>query len=674
MRNLDIVVRKPDFNEFVVSGNMNHFLIRKLAEVVVDKSKDHNYKIDDSNWYNQLREWSTTYSGVEVVPRGALLSGQDLLQHSINLDDVSSLLAAIMVIKSGAASDVDLSIQDSSPVLEDYSTLDYQYHDLKAVATKILYDMILDVYENLNFSFKVGPNNSQPIKQLSDATRIFRAELNRRFKTYSVGIDLISSAAKLARIEFSLNDAVIDFRQKHDVDVIIDNSPLTQWFKNTNIAVLGDRKNLGQVYDEAFKDKFLKDIKRLKDYQTHQQLMVKVLHRIYEKHPSTQLRGYFSSDIETIRREGTAIQDDETYILTPMNAIQFIELNIESSTDERIQGYSIFDDIDNTDLKMFGATQDDLSDLIPLFRSTMNKRMTEFQSCRYRAIEALHNSDEFTFNYRVTKFFSSETIAAIFSEVEEVNRRIRFVFTSNFLLPNEQVKDVDGEQNVYTTEDAEMVSKYVDYSALTTGNRTMNFKITATMPTPMRDFNVQTGVYTNANFDDVLKEDLKYAKEYGSLLRKPTMRLRSIIDFNDIKPDPGLELDTIGDLFSMLEIVHDPDTELYKLLDDTQYLQFKTKKDVFFDFMDKKNLSHRLTFTDYVNRVSQPVKTWLIKNAGYNILSMKVLSAPVRQSDEYKMACFYLINEFLNFFGLGFSEEEIEFIEPASLNTQIGVI
>lgn len=674
MRNLDIIVRKPDFNEFVVSGNLQHFLMRKFVEVVIDQSKPYQYKIDADNWYNRLKDWSTTYSGMEVIPRGALLSGQDLLQHNIKLDDQSSLLAALMVIKSGAASDVDLQIQDSAPLIDDYTDLDYNVKDLESIAAKILYDIVEDVYTSLQFTFKVGPNNNQPIKQLSDASRIFKAELNKQFKIYNVGIGLLEPAAKLARLDFSIDEAVINFMQNYDVDVIVDNSPLTQWMKNTNVAVLGERKNLGEIYDKSFKDKFLKNIKRLKDYQTHQQLVVDTLNKIYNKIPSVQLRGYFNSDVETIRREGTTIQDDNTYILTPMNAIQFIDLNIVTKTDQRIQGYSIFDDIDNTDLKMYGATEDNLDDMIPLFKNVMNKRMTEFQSCRYRAIEALHQSEEFTFNYKVTKFFNPETIAAIFSEVEEINKAIHFVFKSRFLLPNEQVKDVEGDLNVYLSTNPELVSKYVNYADLTTGNRQLDFKITSTMPTPARDFSIQNGVYTNTTFRDALNVELKYADKYAVLLRKPTMKLRNIIDFSNIDPDPRLELENVEDLFKKLEIVHDPDTELYKLLDNTPYKQFSVKKETFFNFMDVNNLSHRLTFTDYVNRVSAPLRDWLIKNAGYNILSMKILSAPVRQSDEYKMACFYLINEFLSFFDLEFSDEEIEFIEPASLNTQIGVI
>lgn len=674
MRNLDIVVRKPDFNEFVVSGHLQDFLMRKFAEVIVDQSESFDYNVDADNWYNRLKDWSTTYSGIEVIPRGALLSGQDLLQHNIKLDDQSSLLAALMVIKSGAASDVDLKIQDSSPLLDDYTTLDYNSNDLESIATKILYNIIDDVYNNLQFTFKVGPNNNQPIKQLSDASRIFRAELNKQFKIYNVGIGLMETAARLARLDFSIDDAVIKFMQKYDVDVIVDNSPLTQWMKNTNVAVLGARKDLGEVYGEEFKEKFLKDIKRLKDYQKHQQLVVDTLNRIYLKMPALQLRGYFNSDIETIRREGTTIQDDNTYILTPMNAIQFIDVNLVTKTDERIQGYSVFDDIDNTDLKMYGATEDDLSNMIPLFRNTLSKRISEFQSCRYRAIESLHQSEEFTFNYKVTKFFSSETIAAIFAEIEEIKREIKFVFKSKFLLPSEQVKDVDGELNVYITDDPEIVAKYVNYEELANGNRTLEFKITSTMPTPAREFSVQNGVYTNTSFTDALKTELEYAKDYKVLLRKPTMKLRNIVDFGDIKPDSHVKLDTFEDLFKNLEIIHDPDTSLYKLLDDTRYQQFKVKKDTFFDFMNVENLSHRLTYTDYVNRVTAPVRDWLIKNAGYNILSMKILSAPVRQSDGYKLACFYLINEILRFFNLHFTKEEIEFIEPASLNTQIGVI
>jgi len=685
---VNIVIKKKDVHEVKVAGEIREFLVLSLAQLLANDEKK-EYTIPDCDFLRELDQYATSYQGAKLIRKGGLISATDMLRHSVDFSSIESLLTAIMVIQAGGAQETNIKVENVIRIRSKDFPFDYHDDDPHSLAVSVINDIIIGILDSGNiFNFGVGRRNDLSLAMMSDALRRLRIEYNNKILLFGKGLSLIDSAKKLSRLLFSTKPDVMRYVVEHDLRALADNSPLCQWLEGTNVAIMS-KKMIESVYTETAQDGMTNEFKRLKLYREHQLMIVEILDRLYMKVPSRDARMLFTADIERLHLPGMVYSEgkDVIDIRTPLNVIQFLDLNVNTTTNNTMLGVRVDDEIPNANLKMYSQTEDDLEDVVLLLAKAMNAKIKNFDPVRTRALERMSEIDakEREFDVTVTQFFTPETLASIFADVVEVKGQLFYEFTSAIREINEKdiiVMSCDDElrEYVYRTTNPQHVARFADYEKLIVGERALEVDLNGTLPSITRNPSIYDGIYCKTMFSDKLRKPLKYFDRYSRLLRPANEHVRNAVKFEQIRAS-NEKLTTFHELFEKLQIVRDSSSQFYAIFDRTLYQQFENKMSYFMDKLDgltKKGkdarLGEKLTFTHYVNETIRPIIVWLGQHAGMRILPYSLLHPQVKRSEAYKMACFALANEILSLYDLDFSEDQVNYIVPESLISQIGLV
>lgn len=308
------------FHETYLPGK---YLMAKVAEELT--SGDKIELLPEVSWTvfaKILKDmYGYNYKQTDVIVRGGMINGRNAFAKMLKAikgttHTVEGMIILALVMRTGAVQDNRYRIQFKHKLVKDKNNPKLAF-DIDAVRLNnfnLLNGILQTMYDKAKFNFKVGPNNDIPVEHLSHAMGDFRYDINKELRTIKRGLELIEPAIKYARILASKNPKVLAINSDFDLEAVVGHSPLVKWFKDTDVPLWydasmsleslmhdnvfnkhykNDAAREAAINDNKAQDFFKTNFRKLKDFTTHQEIVVKILDQLYDKTSVYDVRGHF---------------------------------------------------------------------------------------------------------------------------------------------------------------------------------------------------------------------------------------------------------------------------------------------------------------------------------------------------------------------------------------------